>query len=462
MMGALRFGIPSPEDPMRRPAAPRFLLASTLFALALALALAPAPSRATTKPHFEGRISVDGFTGEWADDERVFGFNRAMKMLEEPTDDSKWGVNNDISQLRVTWDADTLYLAGDAKTWGNNLIIWVDAVPGRGMTTMTGLNSWARNFTFDTSGVASDGDFAPDLFGATWDNNSTPHLVLHQSGTQVVDYQVGGNLFRAASTFSQDNDGRAMELAIPWSVVFTNDPESRDTVVTVEGRRDTLRWFPPGQRKLKLCAAITAGGDNTGGPDTAPDNTRGHVSDGSAFVYVDDFAEIALDLKDDTGLGHGGPDGIPDWHIGPTSRSETGRFRFKYPVPIVGVRFAVEDLEFDRPAFAPDRGEEIRYRFKVTPPVSPADPLAVAGARTVDVTANVFDLRGHFVRNLSIADRRSALPTASDPYLPSRPDLDRWDGRDSDGHVVPPGIYVLRVVIEPNLSRQTRAMVVVR
>jgi hypothetical protein len=443
---------------MRLPAASRLLLASIL----IALALPPAPLRAATGRDLADRIAIDGFTGEWEDDERVFGYNAGMKMLEEPTDDSKWGVNNDISQLRVTWDARNLYLAGDARTWGNNLIIWADVVPGRGMVTMSGLNSWSRNFTFDTSGVALDRDFAPDLFGATWDGNPTPHLVVHQSGSQVVDYQVGGGLFRAASTFYQDYDGRAMELAIPWSVVFANDTETRDTVVTVRGRTDTLRWFPPGTRKLKICAAITAGGDNTGGPDSAPDNTRGHVSDGSAFVYVDDFAEIALDLKDDTGLGRGGPDGIPDWDVAPTSRSEAGRFRFKYPVPIVGVRFAVDDLEFDRPAFAPDRGEDIAFRFAVTPPVSPTDPLAIAGARTVDVTANVFDLRGRFVRNLYIADRRSALPTPSEPFDPSRPALDRWDGRDADGRAVPPGIYVLRLVIEPNLSRQTRSMVVVR
>ena len=129
----------------------------------------------------------------------------------------------------------------------------MDVLPGRGMTTMSGLNSWSRNFNFDTSDAGNGNDFAPDLFGATWDENPTPHLVIHNSGTQVTDLQVGGGQFRAASTFYQDRDGRAMELAIPWSLVFADDPESRDTVVTVGGVRDTLRWFPPGQRRLKIC-----------------------------------------------------------------------------------------------------------------------------------------------------------------------------------------------------------------
>ena len=429
---------------MRRPLAALLLLLPFLFV---------PPSAATTARDLSQRLIIDGFTADWEADESLFSYNAALRMLEEPTDDSKWGVNNDIAQVRVTWDADTLYLAGDAKTWGNNLVILLDVLPNRGMVTMSGLNSWSRNFTFDTSDVANDNDFAPDFFGATWDGNPTPHLVVHNSGTQVTDLQVGGDQFRAASTFYQDRDGRAMELAIPWRLVFADDPESRDTVVTVGGARDTLRWFPPGSRRLKIACVLTAGGDNTGGPDTAPDNTRGHTSDGTAFVYVDNFAEIELDLKDDTGLGGGGPDGIPDWNVGPCDRAEAGRFRFKYPVPIVSVRFGLDDLEFNRPAFTPDTGERIHFRFRVAPPVDPADPLA--GSRTVDLSANVFDMRGNFVKNLYIYDRRSAME-------PGDPQWDVWDGRDEAGRLVAPGVYVLRLVIEPNLSRQTRSLVVVR
>jgi hypothetical protein len=425
-------------------------LPSLLLLLPLLL---PCPSWATTGRDLSQRILIDGFTSDWEADESLFGYNSALRMLEEPTDDSKWGVNNDISQVRVTWDADSLYLAGDAKTWGNNLIILLDVLPGRGMVTMSGLNSWSRNFTFDTSDVVRDNDFAPDLFGATWDGNPTPHLVIHNSGTQVTDLQVGGGQFRAASTFYQDRDGRAMEFAVPWRMVFADDPESRDTVVTVGGVRDTLRWFPPGQRRLKICCVLTAGGDNTGGPDSAPDNTRGHTSDGTANVYIDNFAEIELDLKDDTGLGRGGPDGIPDWGVGPCDRSEAGRFRFKYPVPVVSVRFGLADLELNRPAFSPDLGEQVHFRFAVNPPLDPADPLAAY--RTVDLSANVFDLRGRFVKNLYVYDRRAALTATA-------PERDHWDGRDEGGRIVPPGVYVLRLVIEPNLSRQTRSVVVVR
>ena len=73
----------------------------------------------------------------------------------------------------------------------------------------------------------------------------------------------------------------------------------------------------------------------------------------------------------------------------------------------------------------------------------------------MDLSANVFDVRGRFVRNLYVYSRRGALS-------PGRDELDVWDGRDESGRIVPPGVYVLRLVIEPNLSRQTRAVVVVR
>jgi hypothetical protein len=412
------------------------------------------PATATTARDLRAGRTMDGYTTEWASDEALFGFNTVQKSLEEPVDDSKWGVNNDINQVRVTWDAHNLYLAGEGKIWGNNMVLLVDVIPSHGMYSMSGLNSWSRNFTFDTTDAAHGREFLPDLFCGTWDGNPTPHLVTVQDVHQVTDLQVGGGQFTAASTFYQDRDGRAMELAIPWSLVLANDPEGRDTIVTVGGHTDTLRWFPPGQRSLKICGVITAGGDNTGGPDSGPDNTRGYVSDSYTAAYVDNYVEIPLDRQGDIAAGSA-PDGIPDWGISPTARRTV-----KYgPLPIVSVRFSLSELEVNRPAFAPDRGEQVQFRFRLSPALDPGDPLSQL--RTVDLSANVFDLRGNFVRNLYVSDRRSAFPQVCTDCL-SDPNWDVWDGRDADGRIVPAGVYVLRVVIEPNLSRTTRSVVVVR
>jgi len=62
---------------------------------------------------------------------------------------------------------------------------------------------------------------------------------------------------------------------------------------------------------------------------------------------------------------------------------------------------------------------------------------------------------GEKVRTLYRLDARSA----SDPLDPA---MDRWYGRDDGGRLVPGGIYVLRVVLEPDADRKTRSFTVLR
>jgi hypothetical protein len=424
------------------------ILASTLAA----------PAAAVTARDLSSRIQIDGSTNDFSPDERIFGIVAATGVPEEADDDSQWGPNNDVNQIRITWDAQNLYIAGEGKTWNNNLVILVDVIPTRnpdgsasnfGLTSMIELNSWRRNFEFDTSGTSAGEEFMPDLFGATWDGNTAPRLIVHRGGSSVDDEQVGEH-FRAVSTFLQDQPGRCMEFAIPWRSVFlaqTGGPGVKDTVMTVAGQRDTFRLFPPGTR-LKICAVVTAGGDGTGGPDSAPDNTRGHTVNGQDLVFIDNYAIVDLDRVDDTGRGRGGPDGVADWNVEPRSR-----VTFRYPPPIKGVRFEIADLALTRRAFAPDHGDRLGWSIRVEPPLDPT--LPIDRIRKVSITANVFDLRGRFVRNVLLGRERLGLD-------PNDPATDVWDGRDEKGNLVPPGVYVLRVVIEPNLSRATRSFVVVR
>lgn len=416
-----------------------------------AVALSAAPTLAVTARDLSSRIRVDGFTADFTSDESVFGFNAQLGALEEATDDSKWGVSNDINQIRITWDAQNLYLAGEGVTWNNNMVLLLDTVPGRGLESMTALNSWRRNFSFDTSGAAQGEGFQPDLFGATWDGNNAPRLITQVAGNQVDDQQVGG-YFRAAATFLQGNTGRAMEFALPWRAVFAGiaGVGTRDTVMTVAGVTDTFRLFPPGTR-IKLVGVVTAGDDGSGGPDSAPDNLRGHTDNSGDLVFLDNYAIIDLDRQDDTGAGLGGPDGVADWDVEPRSRVS-----FRFQPPIAALRFALDNevgLTLDRPAFRPDLGERIRFRTRLDQRLDPANP--VDRIRNFNFTANIFDLNGRFVRNLFVSQTRSAL-------TPDDEAADTWDGRDEQGRIVPAGIYVLRTVIEPNLSRATRAFVVVR
>ncbi len=412
-------------------------------ALTLLLALPPLPglsghARAETAKSLADRMVIDGFPGEYTVDEAVFGTGSTGEP-QESTTDSAWGPDNDYNQLHITWDRDSIYVSSEGVIWGNNMVLLFDVVPDRGMATMRDLDAWSRNFIF------SD-DFRPDLFLATWDGNASPRLLIYRGGTQVLDNQVG-TLFRASATFSTSQRGRAMEYAIPWNTFFLGPEGLGVTPTFVPALGETVQVFPPG-RSIRVAGVITGGGDNTGGPDSAPDNTRGHVSDGNQEVLIDNFATIELDRFDDTGLGGGGPDGVADWNVEPKSR-----VTFKFPPPVIPVRLETTQLSFDRPAFAPDRGQVTRLRFGVIPPPDPNDPLAAS--RTLNLTANVFDAGGRFIRNLFVNEVR----LASAP-VDSLTDL--WDGRDESGSIVEAGVYVVRLVVEPNVARVTRPVVVVR
>lgn len=228
---------------------------SALLILSLAV-----PASARTARDLSDRIRLDGFTDDYAADEAIFGRNVAAgNVLEEADDDSKWGISNDIRQIRITWDAKNLYLASEGNIWDNNMVLLLDTVTGHGLRTMSRLNSWRRNFTFDTTGFAAGrARFMPDLFSGTWDGNTAPRLLIVLDSTTVDDQQPG-TLFRAVATFLRDQPGRAMELVIPWRTVFLGSAGfgTRDTVMTVGGVRDTFHLFPPGTR-IRLAGVVTA------------------------------------------------------------------------------------------------------------------------------------------------------------------------------------------------------------
>lgn len=418
----------------------------TLRLLALLAALVPFADHAglaATARHLDDRMVIDGFTGDFTPDESVFGFNDAAGAPEEGSADSKWGPDNDVQQIRITWDARYLYLAVEGVIFGNNTVLLLDVLPDRGIATMNNLNSWSRNVVFENG-------FFPDLFAATWDGNNSPRLLLHCGGLQVEEHQAG-DLFRGSATFSQNQRGRAMELAIPWNTLFLGaytdttrcprGPGARDTVFQAVG--DTVSRIPRGAT-IRLAALVVDKDNGFGGPDAAPDNTRGLSDQRSLLVSLDNYAVIELDRNDDTGLGGGGPDGVADWDVEPRSRVS-----FPFRPPIVGIRFQLDELTLDRGAFAPDRGQSTRFRFQVVPEPDPGDPANQV--RSMLLVAEVFDLRGRPIRTL-YAENRPVLG-----YLD--PARDRWDGRDQDGAIVPPGIYVIRVFLE---RARTRPVAVVR
>lgn len=426
----------------------------------------PQPVSATPRTHLRGRITIDGDARDFEADEALFGLNNQVSppLFEESDIDSRW-QDNDISQIHFTWDADSVYIAADGVINANNMIILVDVGnPNPGVTSETGvafdglsemnqLNSWRRNFTFENG-------FRPDLFVATWDGNKTPRLLTVRAANNVVDEvpasgenaQASGQFFSAA-TFQGTQAGRSLEFSAPWWKVlgFTSSTGVERRFVAALG--DTISVLPEGIRRIRIAGVVTAGGDGTGGPDSAPDNLQGHETDSGVQVTVDNFAIIDVDAIDNVS-GSAGPDGLPDFNISVKERTD-----FLVQPPVLAIRFSFSDLRFDRPAFAPDRGEHVDWTFDITPKLDPTQ----AALRFAAFSAGIYDMNGRRVRALYQNDRRAtdALQSTCDRNGALEP-CDRWDGRDDDGVIVDGGIYLLRLVLEPNQVRLVKPVAVVR
>lgn len=430
----------------------------------MALAALAPPARCQSGLHIGGRIRIDGFSDDFTDSESVFLLNAHVNppVPEESRTDSRW-QDNDISQIRITWDADSVYIAGDGVINGNNMLLLFDVgdpAPGilhdtgarfAGLGSMANLNSWRRNFVFDNG-------FTPDLFMATWDGNTTPKLLTVQSANQVLDESPanasgGTGQFQSAASFSGTKQG-SMELALPWWKFLGFSAPTGVERRYIPEYRDTVTVLPPGVRFIRFAGVVTGGGDGTGGPDSAPDNLQGHEVDAGIQETIDNFAILDLDTLDVN--GRPGPDGIPDFSRSSGGRSvivqPKARIRFKVQPPIRSVRFELDSLAFTRPSFAPSRQQRAAFRFSATSP-DLTGPSDVAG-RTVTVSAAVYDMRGQRIRSIYSNDRR----TAEKPTNP----MDTWDGRDDHGSLVPGGIYLLRLVLEPAQFRKVAPIVVVR
>jgi hypothetical protein len=429
---------------MRRVTATLFLSASLVL-----------PALATTGADLTNRIAIDGYSNDFEADEVVFvdtlidvnGDGVLEVVAQERDNDSKWGFNNDINQIKVTWDSDNLYVAVDGIAWDNNIILLFDYRPG-GLDKMTELNSWRRNFVFA-------GNLFPDLFLATWDGNTTPQLWRFARENQVT--QVDISLFETVATFAQGNTGRSMEARIPWPVFYGEtlerrwDPTQRDSVYVLPNGLDEVR-------SIRVVAILTAGADGTGGPDSAPDNLGGHTIESSNQVTIDNFAILPLD---DTSYVTGDgrkvfvweesvvdtlpPDSLADIGVGVTSR----RAFFVDP-PVTPKNFSFSTLTFRDPIVSPEEGRLLRFDFTLSP-----EPDTTDFFRGITVSAEIYSLKGERVRLLFREDVRPVV-------APQNPALDWWDGRDESGRFVPGGIYLLRFVVEPGVFRTTKAFSVVR
>jgi hypothetical protein len=398
-----------------------------------------------------GGLTIDGRTDDWRAVEAAFRNADVCAQLppppcgadEERPDDSVASALQDVRQLRVTWDARALYVAAEGTLGGQALLVFLDWTPG-GLTQASGaLGTWRRALRFGP-------EMQPDAFLAVGDGQSVPELWRASGEASAV--RVAAEDFAAAASFSAEATGRALEAAIPWSVLF---PDAAVEVDPENGAPATPMFVLPPESSthgLRLAAAVVGAVEGLGSFDVAPDNTGGVPLDPRMVTVVDRAVLVDWDA-----VRQGAPHFVD---FGAAVQTQTSP-RFLPASPVSALRLRIENLRtfadgMPSRLLVPDAGLVIAFAFDVAPRL----PAAIY------VTATLHSMRGDRVRELYRDSHRVAGAPSPTTGAFGDPQLDRWDGRDGAGRAVPAGVYVLRLSagLTPGVveSEERRALTVVR
>ena len=299
-----------------------------------------------TDVDLSNRITIDGISDDFSSDERVLN-DLSGNLLESPLD-SYWGEYNDVKEIKVTWDESYLYLAVDACSWGNNVMLFLDLYDDYGIQDMSEINAWQRSFQFY--------NLNPDFFVGTWDTNDTPQFWKVQEGGGMYVEQISS--IETSASFNTGNLEGAMEIKIPWEVLIFSNREID---------------------KIKLVSVITSSDDFSSGPDSAPDNLGGMANDSGQMVVLDNYAEILVDSDQD---------GNPDFGIQPQAQTSFYKDPPFNPVPLL-----IQNVVFEEgKVFSPLVDQEIDFVLETN--------------RSSDFKVQIFNLNGNFV---DFADQSSNL-----------------------------------------------------
>ena len=292
---------------------------------------------AITEADLSDRIIIDGISDEFTADEKILS-DSIGNLLESP-EDSYWGEYNDVKQIKVTWDESYLYLAVDACSWDNNVLLFIDIYDEYGIEDMSELNAWQRSFKFYNCN--------PDFFIGTWDTSDTPQFWKVQEGGSMQVEQ--NSTVETSASFDTGNLQGSMEIKVPWEILNLED-------------------YPI--ESIKLISVITSGDDFSSGPDSAPDNLGGMANDSGQMVVLDNYAEI---LIDDDG------DGNPDMNVEPQMRTTF----YKEP-PFESVPLLIQSVIFENgKTFVPSLDEEIYFELETN--------------RSSEFNVKIFNLNGKFI-----------------------------------------------------------------
>jgi hypothetical protein len=396
-------------------------------------------------------LVIDGRTGDWHPVEAAFRNADVCGDLppppcaadEERADDSTAGALQDIYQLRVTWDAHALYIAAEGTLGGQSLLVFIDWTPG-GLTRATGpLGLWRRALAFGP-------EMQPDAFLAVHDAQTVPELWCADGAEHAV--RVAPESLAAVASFAASTPGRALEAAIPWSVLF---PAALTAVDPEPGAPAAPVFVLPPEASahgLRVAAAIVSAVAGSGCFDVAPDNSGGVPLDPDAVTVVDRAVRVDWDAA------RSAPLHFVDFGAAVQTQSAP---RFVPSAPAASTALQLLNLrsfagQTPSRLLVPDAGIELAFAFDVGAPAP----------GVIYVTATLYSLRGERMRELYRDARRT--PAAVSPTTGTFGDAqrDRWDGLDGAGHPVPAGVYVLRLAagLAPGEStcELRRALTVVR
>ena len=291
---------------------------------------------AITEIDLSNRIIIDGISDDFTIDERIL-YDSLGNLLESPAD-SYWGEYNDVKQIKVTWDASYLYLAVDACSWDNNVMLFIDIDDDYGIEDMSEVNAWQRSFKFY--------NWNPDFLVGTWDTNDIPQFWKVQEGGTMQVEQIP--TIETLATFDTGNLEGAMEIKIAWEIL---EPNGRSI------------------HHIKLLSVITSGDDYSSGPDCAPDNLGGMANESGQMVVLDNYAEILIDNNGDG----------PDMEVEPQKRTTF----YKKP-PFEAIPVLIYNVIFENgKTFAPSIEEEINFEL--------------VSNRASEFSVEIFDVNGKFI-----------------------------------------------------------------
>jgi hypothetical protein len=343
---------------------------------------------ATTSPDLRSRISIDGRTNDFEDDEWVLD---AATPFREPPGDSRWGRDNDVSAVAITWDDYNLYVAVAAVTTRGTLMLFIDTMCG-GAVDLTAQDDFLRNIEF--------GGMTPNFLLQVNRISARPvagYLDCRRPFDLIADS-------RYQSVYLQDGVSQgALELAIPWDVL--GDFETTGGGIRV-----------PSENAVLGVVAVVTGGNGTGAGDAAPDPSIVLEDDSTRVAIVDNHIIVPLDADGDGMLDTNvSPRQSVSYALSSAAQGTTVRQPLVFRIPLTGK------------LVSPIREEVARF---------PVELDTRDYTEPVYLTVQVFSSDGRVVRTLledAPVDFSSGTVWVS------------WDFEDDHGRIVSGGVYVIAV-----------------